>query len=71
MPATEWLAFRLYDNAVPATLRAYRAECERIGCGTDHLASVDKMIARVEEWRAAYPERCETPDIDPGEELLK
>lgn len=35
------------DAALPAAIEAYKAECIRIGCGQEHIDSVDLMLERV------------------------
>ena len=48
------------DRAVPAALRAYQAECERLGANSEHIESIGLLIGRVE----FYQEHVEakTPD---------
>ena len=40
------------DRAVPAALKAYRAECVVIGANPEHIDSIDLLIKRVEEYQA-------------------
>ena len=62
IPAGEWILFRAKDNAVPAMLEAYRRICADLGSGPDHLEGVDRLAARVAEWRDLHPELCKVPD---------
>ena len=52
------------DKAVPATLRFYRAECERIGAGPAQLRGIDLLIERVDRYQAANPGVLKVADID-------
>lgn len=63
----EFVVFLAKDNAFPATLRFYRQECERIGADAEQLAAVDRLITRVDEWRATNPTALKVPDAVPGE----
>jgi hypothetical protein len=63
VPEDEWCAFLAKDNAFALTLPVYRSFCVAFGADSEQIASVDRMIARVEAWRA------ETPDAA-GEKLL-
>lgn len=58
----EALVFRAKDNALPATLRFYREECERLGAPKEQLCGIDLLIMRVEKWREQNPDRCKVPD---------
>ena len=52
------------DRAVPATLRFYRLECERIGAGAAQLLGIDLLIERVDRYQAANPGVLKVADID-------
>lgn len=67
IPPDEYVVFRPQDNAFPATLRFYREECSRIGCDAAQLVALDNLIARVDAWRAAHPDRLKLADVEPGE----
>jgi hypothetical protein len=67
VPQDQWVVFLAKDNAFPATLRFYRAECNRQGAASEQLAAVDAAIARLDEWRQANPDKCKTPDVQAGE----
>ena len=41
------IIFLAKDEAVPTMLFAYQAECERLGCGPEHIESVELLIGRV------------------------
>jgi hypothetical protein len=45
------------DKAVPAALRAYKEECERIGANPEHVESVGLLLGRVEEYQAEVESR--------------
>lgn len=70
VPPSEWIAFFPQDNALLATLIFYRSECSKIGAEDAQLASIDKLIDRVVQWRHAHPERCKVADVQPGELIL-
>jgi hypothetical protein len=52
------------DLAVPATLRFYRQECERIGAAPAQLQGIDLLIERVDRYQAANPHVLKVPDVD-------
>lgn len=56
------ILFLAKDKAVPAMLRAYAAECERLGTNPEHLDAINLLIGRVE----AYQQDTESkvPDTD-------
>lgn len=54
------------DRAFPVALRAYRAECERIGAGPAQLRGIDLLIERVDRYQKANPHLLKVPDIDEG-----
>lgn len=66
----EWCVFLAKDNAFAAALPVYREKCKEMGASADQLAAVDRLIERVEKWRAANPTKCKTPDVQAGEALL-
>jgi hypothetical protein len=70
VPQDQWVCFLAKDDAFPATLRFYRKECERIGAASAQLTAVDDLIARLDAWRAEYPDACKTPDVLPGEIIV-
>lgn len=47
--------FLARDPALPATLRTYRAECERLGAGELQLRAVDELLERVLKFQERYP----------------
>lgn len=69
IPEETWMLFVLKDDAFPATLRFYRAECARLGADPEQIAAVDRAIARMDKWRKAHPELCKVPDAA-GERLI-
>lgn len=70
VPPDEYLVFLAKDNAFAATLPEYRRQCEAMGADPVQLWMVDEMIANVEAWRAAHPERCKVPDAAGEQRLL-
>lgn len=62
VPDDEWIAFLVKDNAFAAVLPQYLAKCKRLGCDAEQIASVERMIARVNQWRREHPERLKNPD---------
>jgi hypothetical protein len=47
----------------------YRDKCKEMGADADQLASVDRMIERLRDWRANNLHRLKVPDAK-GEKLL-
>jgi len=45
------------DKAVPAALRAYQAECEKLGANPEHIESIGLLIGRVEEYQSNIESR--------------
>jgi hypothetical protein len=70
VPEDEWIVFLAKDDAFAAILSRYRAECARLGCDSDQLLAVDKMIANVDKWRADHPELCHPPHAK-GEKMIR
>lgn len=70
---TDGVVFLAKDNAFPATLRFYRAECERQGADEAQLKGIDLLIERVDAYRASNAHLCKVPDVTPAEaeELLR
>lgn len=52
------------DKAVPATLRFYRQECERLGAAAPQLRGIDLLIERVDRYQAANPGVLKVADVD-------
>lgn len=67
IPVDEFIVFRPSDNAVPTMLRYYRTILLGQGAGLQQMEAVGRLIARVDAWREAHPERCKTADVEPGE----
>ncbi|MCK9195459.1 MAG: hypothetical protein M0P16_00580 [Syntrophales bacterium] len=53
------------DRAVPAALKAYKAECIRIGTNQEHVQSIELLIGRVEQYQRKIESRI--PDTVGGE----
>lgn len=45
------------DRAVPAALKAYKAECIRIGANQEHVQSIELLIGRVEQYQREIESR--------------
>ncbi len=54
----EAVLFLCKDNAFPATLQFYRAECIRLGVGTAQIEGLDLLIERVALWRRHNKSAC-------------
>lgn len=67
VPDDQWVCFLAKDNAFPSTLLFYLEKCKELGAGAEQIASVEKLIEKVQTWRAANPELCKVPDVHPGE----
>lgn len=64
----EFVVFLAKDTAFAETLPVYRAKCAQLGCDQEQLDAVDRMIARLNHWRAMNPHRLKVPDAR-GEKL--
>jgi hypothetical protein len=67
VPQDQWIVFLAQDDAVPATLRFYHAECKRLGASLEQLHAIDLLIIRASAWRSSNPGKCKVPDVQPGE----
>lgn len=56
------------DAAVPAALRAYRAQCIYLGANREHIESIELLIHRVMEFQLSV--ECRIPDTL-GEEIKR
>ena len=54
------------DAALLPTLETYYHECKELGCGKDHLESIDLLILRVKKFQAAGKDQdhFHIPDTD-------
>jgi hypothetical protein len=68
VPPDEFVVFLAKDNAFAAVLPLYRDKCVELGADDEQVAAVDRMINRLNAWRAANPARLKTPDAK-GEKL--
>lgn len=66
---SEAVLFLCKDDAFPATLQFYRAECMRLGVGVAQVEGIDLLIERVALWRRRNKVLCRNPDIDQGPEV--
>jgi hypothetical protein len=69
VPDDEYVVFLAKDNAFAALLPFYYAKCIELGCDAEQVDAVERMIDRLQEWRAANPDRLKNPDAA-GEKLL-
>jgi hypothetical protein len=69
VPSDEYVVFLAKDNAFAATLPTYLEKCKELGADAEQIAAVERMIARLWEWRVANPDRLKVPDAK-GEKLL-
>lgn len=69
VPDDEYVVFLAKDNAFAAILPEYRDMCKALGADTEQLLAVDRLIQRVQVWRAANPDKLKVPDAK-GEKLL-
>ena len=56
------ILFLAKDKAVPAMLRAYLKESEKLGANPAHLESIDLLIGRVEQYQREV--EAKIPDTD-------
>ena len=56
------ILFLAKDKAVPAMLRAYLAECERLGTNPAHLEAITLLIGRVDAYQRDVD--AKVPDTD-------
>lgn len=56
------ILFLAKDKAVPAMLRAYRDESERLGANPAHIESIELLLARVQEYQRNV--EAKVPDTD-------
>lgn len=69
VPDDEYIVFLVKDNAFARAIYKYREECITLGADREQIDSVSRMIRRIEDWRAAHPDRLKVPDAK-GERLL-
>jgi hypothetical protein len=67
VPPDQWIVFLAKDNALPATLAFYEAECLRQGAEPAQVEAVGELRRRVDAWRTVNSRMCKTPDVEPGE----
>jgi len=66
---SEYVVFLAKDNAFAAILPEYLAKCVELDADEEQIEAVMRLIARVDQWRAANPDRCKVPDAV-GERML-
>lgn len=69
VPDDQYVVFLAKDNAFAKMLPLYYAMCIEMGADAEHVASVERMIDRLNAWRAANPDKLKVPDAK-GEKLL-
>lgn len=67
IPPDQFMVFLAKDNALPLTLRFYKAACQVIGAEAEQLNAVDRLIHRVDVWRHHNMDKTKIPDAAPGE----
>lgn len=65
----EYVVFLAKDTAFAHILPLYRDECIKLGADQEQIASVNRMITRLTDWRAANQHLVKVPDAK-GEKLL-
>ena len=58
------ILFCAKDQALVAALVAYGDECERIGCGPEHLESIDLLINRVTAYQLTVEQKIPDTETD-------
>lgn len=69
VPDDEWVVFLAKDNAFAAMLPQYLEKCIELDADEEQIDAVMRMIARLDAWRKANPERCKVPDAA-GERMI-
>ena len=69
VPEDQYVVFLIKDNAFADILPLYRTRCIELGCDTEHIEALDRMLERMYAWREANPDKCKNPDAH-GERLL-
>ena len=70
VPDDEYVVFLAKDNAFAAVLPLYLEQCIKMDADEAQIEAVTAMIGRVDQWRAANPDRCKVPDAA-GETMLE
>jgi hypothetical protein len=69
VPDDEYVVFLAKDEAFADTIYYYRDRCIALGADREQIDAVNRMIQRIEDWRANNPSRLKVPDAN-GEKLL-
>jgi hypothetical protein len=69
LPDDEWVVFHVTDNAFAAILPAYLETSRQMGVDPEQIFAVERLIGRLNRWRANNPHRLKVPDAK-GEKLL-
>jgi len=62
------VVFLANDDVLPGTLHVYLQECKRLEAEKEQIEGVERLIKRVDAWRANHPDQGKVPDIEPGPE---
>jgi hypothetical protein len=71
VPEEEYVVFLAKDNCFAAVLPMYLEECIKQGADPEQIAAVQRMIERLNAWRALNPLKLKIPDINKNEHLLE
>ena len=72
VPPDEWVVFLAQDDAFggpDGAIYHYLQRVVALKADAEQVAATHRLVAAVETWRAAHPERCKVPDAA-GERLL-
>jgi hypothetical protein len=69
IPDDEYVVFLASDSAFAATLPTYIEKCRELGADKEQIAAVERLMARLDMWRANNQHRLKVPDAK-GEKLL-
>jgi hypothetical protein len=58
------IVFCAKDRALVAALVAYGDECEKLGCGKEHLESIDLLIDRVTAYQITVEQHIPDTETD-------
>lgn len=61
---TDGIVFLAKDKAVPQMLLSYHAECERLGCGEEHLESIELLYGRVIAFQSSVESKIPDTETD-------
>lgn len=70
VPDDQYIVFLIKDNAFAAILPEYRKKCAELGCDDRQLFAIDRLINRVNQWRADNSSLLKKPDIEEMESFI-